>query len=61
MDVCMVDISNVNCDMCDEVVVLGKQKRSQITLQDYANALETSPYEILLKFNYSRMNYVLVD
>lgn len=61
MDVCMVDISNVKCNIDDEVVILGCQNKSKITLQDYADCLDTSPYEILLKFNYSRMNYVLID
>jgi alanine racemase len=58
MDVCMVDITDLNVGLYDEVVILGKQKRQSILLQDYAEALETSPYEILLKFNYSRMNYI---
>lgn len=61
MDVCMVDVTDVDCSLYDEVVVLGKQKRQIITLQDYANALDTSLYEILLKFNYSRMNYIEIN
>ena len=61
MDVCMVDVSEINCSLYDEVVVLGKQNRQKITLQDYADALGTSPYEILLKFNHSRMSYVEIE
>lgn len=59
MDVFMVDLTGIKAKLYDEVVILGKQKDLQITLQDYANALNTSPYEILLKFNYKRMNYIL--
>lgn len=58
MDVCMVDVSNIKCQLYDEVVVLGRQKNNEITLQDYADVLDTSPYEILLKFSYFRMNYI---
>lgn len=59
MDVCMVDVSNVDVSLFDEVVILGKQKKEEITLQDYAKVLNTSPYEILLKFNHFRMNYIV--
>lgn len=59
MDVFMVDLTNIKSKLYDEVVILGKQKDLQITLQDYANVLNTSPYEILLKFNYKRMNYIV--
>lgn len=59
MDVCMIDITDIKCYIGDEVVVLGRQKDEKITLQDYAKALDTSPYEILLKFNYKRMNYIV--
>lgn len=58
MDVFMVDISNVNAKLYDTVVLLGKSKDKMITLYDYATKLQTSPYEILLKFSYKRMNYI---
>ncbi len=60
MDCFMVDISHINAKLGDEVVVLGKQKSKEITIFDLANILETSPYEIMLKFNYKRMNYIVV-
>lgn len=60
MDCFMVDISHINAKMGDEVVILGKQKSQEITIFDFANTLETSPYEIMLKFNYKRMNYIIV-
>ena len=59
MDVFMVDISNVNASIGDEVIILGDSKSHSITVFDYAKALDTSPYEVLLKFNHKRMNYII--
>lgn len=59
MDVFMVDVTDIDVDVGDEVVILGSSKNHSITLEDYAKALDTSPYEILLKFNHKRMNYIL--
>ena len=61
MDALMVDLTGINVDIGSEVVVLGKQKSEYITLNDYADALKTSPYEIMLKFNSKRMNYVIKE
>lgn len=61
MDVCMVDVTDVECNVYDEVIILGRQKKEKITLQDYAEFLDTSPYEVLLKFSYSRMNYIVKE
>lgn len=60
MDVFMVDVSNIpNVKVGDVVTILGKDGDSEITLSDYAKALNTSEYEIMLKFRYLRMNYVI--
>lgn len=59
MDVFMVDISNVNAKIGDSVVILGTQGDHKITLDDFAKKMNTSPYEVLLHFNYKRMNYVV--
>ena len=59
MDVFMVDISNMDVNLGDEVVILGKQKNEEITLEDMAKVLNNSPYEVLLRFNYKRMNYIV--
>lgn len=59
MDVFMVNITDINANLFDEVVILGNQKDKTISLNDYAEMLKTSPYEILLKFNYKRMNYII--
>lgn len=58
MDVFMIDVSNANAKMYDTVVVLGKQGDKQITINDFAAAMNASPYEALLKLNYKRMNYI---
>ena len=59
MDSFMVDVSDIDVEVGDEVLILGQSKDLAITLEDYAKALSTSPYEILLKFNYKRMNYIV--
>ena len=59
MDVMMVDISDLNINLGEEVVLLGKQKEEYISLQDMASILNTSPYEVLLKFQYKRMNQIV--
>ncbi len=60
MDVFMVDLSNILAHVGDEVVLIGKSGNFELTPHSYALALNTSPYEILLKFNYARMNRVLI-
>lgn len=60
MDVFMVDLTNVECCVGDEVVLMGKSGNFELTPNHYAKALGTSPYEILLKFRYNRMNRVLI-
>jgi alanine racemase len=43
MDICMIDISNVNAEEGDEVVIFGEP----ITINELAEQLQTIPYEIL--------------
>jgi alanine racemase len=43
MDICMVDITNTNAEEGDEVILFGKE----ITISDWAEKLQTIPYEIL--------------
>lgn len=59
MDVFMVDIGKDNVKIGDKVILLGKSKNEKISLTDYSNNLNTSPYEILCNFNYKRMNYII--
>ncbi len=61
MDVCLLDLTGVDCKVGDEVVLIGESCGNKLTPQTYADVLGTSPYEILLKFRYSRMNRVLIE
>jgi len=48
MDMMMVDVTDItNPAIGDEVVLLGKQGKKEITAQDLAGWLNTIPYEIL--------------
>lgn len=59
MDVFMVDITSVEAKLLDEVVILGSQKGNEIKIADMADCINASPYEILLKLNPKRMNYII--
>ena len=59
MDVFMVDLSYIDAKIGDEVILLGSQMDEKISLKDYADVLNTSIYDVLLKFNYKRMNYII--
>ena len=57
MDVCMVDVTNIeNVTPQTTVTILGTDGNYTLSPHYYANLLKTSPYEILLKFNHRRMN-----
>ncbi|MDR1436501.1 MAG: bifunctional UDP-N-acetylmuramoyl-tripeptide:D-alanyl-D-alanine ligase/alanine racemase [Candidatus Symbiothrix sp.] len=43
MDVCMVDVTDCEAEEGDEAIVFGEE----ITIRDWANQLQTIPYEIL--------------
>jgi alanine racemase len=58
MDVFMVDVGKDNVNIGDRVVILGKSGKESILLDDYAEKIGTSPYEVLSTFNYRRMNYI---
>lgn len=57
MDVCMLDVTDIkDVKVGSKVTILGRDGKNEITVFDYANALGTSPYEILLKFRSARMD-----
>lgn len=58
MDVFMVDISNMDISIGQEVIIIGKSKDSEITINDMARVIGTSPYEVVCNFNYKRMKYI---
>lgn len=48
MDMMMVDVTDIpHPSVGDEVMLLGKQGRREITAEDYAGWLKTIPYEVL--------------
>ncbi len=51
MDQFMVDIGEDDIFVGDEVVLIGKQGKEEITLQDIATLCNTIPYEILCGLN----------
>ena len=58
MDCFFIDLTNLSAKIYDNVTILGSDKENEITLNDYANALKTSPYEILTMFRRKRMRVV---
>jgi len=58
MDCFMIDITNIeNVYVGTEVNILSSL--NPITLENYANALNTSPYEILTNFSQRRMDVIM--
>lgn len=60
MDAAMVDVTNIEAKIGDNVLILGCDGANNISLDDYARILGTSPYEVQIKFRYDRMNYIVV-
>lgn len=62
MDMLMVDVTDIlGVHIGDEVVVIGRSGVNEITIKEHAEIVGTSEYEILSRFNNSRMNIVLND
>ncbi len=51
MDQFMVDIDHNEAYVGDVVTLIGKENKTQITLEEIANLCDTIPYEILCGFN----------
>jgi alanine racemase len=49
MDMIMVDITGLQADTGDEVVIIGEQHGERITVREMAATIETSPYEVLCR------------
>lgn len=43
MDICMIDVTDVDCKVGDQVEIFGKN----ISVMEIADALGTIPYEVL--------------
>ena len=60
MDCFMIDITNIrNVYVGSSVTILGDDGDNLIRLEDYAKALNFSPYEVLLNFRRRRMDDVI--
>ena len=57
MDVCFANVTGLKVSVLDNVEILGEN----VNLNYYANALNTSDYEVLLGFNHARANSVIVS
>lgn len=60
MDMIVVNITNINCDEGDEVIILGESKNQKITAEDYALWGKSIPYEVLTSLKIERFNYLIV-
>jgi alanine racemase len=49
MDMIMVDISGLDADTGDEVVIIGEQGGERLDVREMAATIGTSPYEILCR------------
>lgn len=62
MDVVLIDVTYIPyVYVGSKVTILGSDGAEVLTPFDYAKALSTSPYEVLLKFNHKRMNYKVLS
>jgi len=60
MDMMMVDVTDIaNVEVGTKAVIIGSQGEKEITLADHAEILGTSDYEVLSRFNNSRMNIII--
>lgn len=52
MDIIMVDVTHIkNIKVGDEVVLIGKSDKAEITAYDISTLLDASPYELLTRIN----------
>lgn len=59
MDMTMLDVTNVKgVKVGSKVTLLGADGDKEVSVFDYANALGTSPYEVLLKFKFNRLDII---
>ena len=61
MDVLMVEVNDINVFVGDEVTIIGDDNGEKITIDDMANAINASPYELLCRLNSKRMLKVVVS
>ena len=60
MDMMMVDVTDINnVEVGSRVVIIGCDGDEEITIKEHADIVGTSEYEILSRFNNSRMNKII--
>lgn len=60
MDMFMVDVTNVDCKLYDEVILIGKSETKEITLDDFCELTNEFNYEILTRINH-RVEKIYVE
>ena len=60
MDMLVVDVTNVECDIYDEVILIGESKGHKITLDDLCKATNEFTYEILTRIN-KRVEQIYIE
>lgn len=56
MDMCFCDVTNINCKIFDDVIILGQYEDLSINAEELAKNGNTISYEILTNFKSDRMN-----
>jgi len=51
MDLIIVDVTNIDCKVDDEVVIIGRQGEERIDAGDVARKIESIPYEVITRIN----------
>ncbi len=46
MDLIICDVTEIDCEIGDEVILIGKSEEKEITVNDLASYINTNPYEI---------------
>lgn len=60
MDSMMVDVSHIkNVEVGSKVTIIGSQENAKIDVSEHAKLVGTSEYEILSRFNSTRMNVII--
>ena len=60
MDMLVVDVTNVNCSLYDEVILIGESKNHKITLDDLCEATGEFTYEMLTRIN-KRVEQIFIE
>ena len=57
MDSMLVDVTDIDCKLNDEVIIIGKGKKNKISICDVANFCDTIGYEIIVRLSH-RINRI---